>query len=304
MSENDDRINQVLTYLSRLREAIWDVLQERDRDLQRRVDSWQRPGGGGGNSWALTGADFLEKGGVNVSDISGDNLPVAATRDRPALAGSAFRAVGLSLVLHPYNPYVPTVHANWRFFIAGSDIWWFGGGFDLTPCYGFVDDARHWHQTAKRACAAFGPDVYPKFKAYCDRYFYIRHRNEMRGIGGLFFDDLNEWGFDRCFSFVRSTGDHFLPAWLPIADRRRDTAYGQRERDFQLYRRGRYVEFNLVYDRGTLFGLQSGGRTESVLMSLPPLARWEYGWSAEPGSPEKRLTEEFLQPRDWADMEE
>ena len=304
MSENSDRTGQVLAYLSHLRESIWAALQERDQHLQRRVDSWHRPGGGGGDSWAFTGVDLLEKGGMNISDIHGDSLPEAATQGRAALAGSPFRAVGLSLVFHSHNPYVPAVHANWRFFTADNDTWWFGGGFDLTPCYGFAEDARHWHQTARQACEPFGSDVYTRFKEWCDRYFYIRHRDEMRGIGGLFFDDLNEWGFDRCFSFVQSTGDHFLPAWLPIADRRQPMAYGKKEKEFQLYRRGRYVEFNLVYDRGTLFGLQSGGRTESILMSLPPLARWEYDWVAEPGSPEASLVEDFLQPRNWVESGE
>ena len=227
----------------------------------------------------------------------------AGRAHRPELAGRSFHATGVSLVIHPRNPYVPTSHANVRFFIAekpgAEPVWWFGGGFDLTPYYGFETDAVHWHRIASEACKPFGNEVYPRFKRWCDEYFFLRHRNEPRGIGGLFFDDLNQWGFERCFAFMRSVGDHYLPAYQPIVERRRDTPYGEREREFQLYRRGRYVEFNLVYDRGTLFGLQSGGRTESILMSLPPLVRWKYDWHPEPGSEEARLYEVFLKPRDW-----
>jgi coproporphyrinogen III oxidase len=224
---------------------------------------------------------------------------------RPELAGRSYEALGVSLIFHPHNPFVPTAHMNVRYFVAekegGEPVWWFGGGFDLTPCYGFEEDAVHWHRTAREACAPFGADVYPRYKKWCDEYFFLRHRGEPRGIGGLFFDDLSEGGFDRCFAFLKSVGDHFLPAYLPILARRKHLAYGERERDFQLYRRGRYVEFNLVWDRGTLFGLQSGGRAESILMSLPPLVRWRYDWRPEPGTPEARLYREFLRPREWAD---
>jgi coproporphyrinogen III oxidase len=245
----------------------------------------------------------FEKAGVNFSEVSGARLPGSATAQRPELAGRSFRALGVSLVIHPRNPYVPTSHANVRFFVAERDgeapVWWFGGGFDLTPYYGFREDAVHWHRTARAACEPFGPNVHPRFKQWCDDYFYLRHRAEPRGIGGLFFDDLNDWGFDACFAFLRSVGDHYLPAYLPIVRRRRDTIYGEREVSFQRYRRGRYVEFNLVYDRGTLFGLQSGGRTESILMSLPPQVSWRYDWRPEPGTPEAELYEVFLRPRDW-----
>ena len=247
----------------------------------------------------------FEQAGVGFSHVFGPGLPPSATAQRPELAGRSFEAVGVSLVFHPHNPYVPTTHMNVRFFLAereGHDpVWWFGGGFDLTPYYGFEEDAVHFHRTARAACEPFGPEAYPRYKQWCDEYFYLRHRGEPRGIGGLFFDDLQEGGFDNAFAFLRSVGDHFLAAYLPIAQRRRETAYGERERDFQLYRRGRYVEFNLVWDRGTLFGLQSGGRTESILMSLPPVVRWRYGWSPEPGTPEARLYADFLRPRDWAD---
>jgi coproporphyrinogen III oxidase len=265
------------------------------------VDAWSRPEGGGGESRVLRAGRVFEQAGINYSDVRGAALPPSATAQRPQLAGRPFRAMGVSLVVHPRNPYVPTSHANVRFFSAGGTepVWWFGGGFDLTPYYGFEEDARHWHRTAQAACAGFGPEVYARCKRACDEYFYLKHRREPRGIGGLFFDDLNEWGFERSFAFTRSVGDAYLAAYLPIVERRRDLAYGERERQFQLYRRGRYVEFNLVYDRGTLFGLQSGGRTESILMSLPPLVRWQYGWQPEPGSPEERLLTDFLCARDW-----
>ena len=246
---------------------------------------------------------LFEKAGVGFSDVQGKALPRAATAQRPELAGRSFRAMGVSLVLHPENPYVPTTHANVRFFQAekpGEDpVWWFGGGFDLTPYYAFAEDVLHWHRQALAACEPFGAEVYDRYKAWCDEYFYLRHRQETRGVGGLFYDDLNEGGFERCFALTRSVGDHFLPAYLPIVERRRDHDYGERERAFQLYRRGRYVEFNLIYDRGTLFGLQSGGRTESILMSMPPLAAWTYAWEPEPGSPEATLYRDYLEPRDW-----
>jgi coproporphyrinogen III oxidase len=247
--------------------------------------------------------NLLERAGVNFSHVSGNSLPASATASRPMLAGRGFEAMGVSLVLHPRNPYVPTVHLNVRFFIAHSasapPVWWVGGGMDLTPYYGFEEDAVHFHRVCRDALEAFGPDRYPRFKKWCDEYFYLRHRREPRGIGGIFFDDLNEPDFDHCFSLMRSVGDHFLEAYVPIAQRRRQLPYGNRERAFQAYRRSRYVEFNLVYDRGTLFGLQSGGRTESILMSLPPVASWRYDWHPEPGTPEARLYSDFLQARDW-----
>jgi coproporphyrinogen III oxidase len=288
----------VATYLRVLQARIIDAFSTLDPRARLRRDEWSRAEGGGGDSRVLRGGDVFEQAGVNFSDVRGASLPPSATASRPQLAGRPFRAMGLSLVVHPLNPHVPTSHANIRYFGAG-DTWWFGGGFDLTPYYGYEEDAVHWHRIAHAACAPFGEDVYPRFKEACDAYFYLKHRQEPRGIGGLFFDDLNEWGFERCFAFARSVGDSYLPAYLPIVERRRHTPYGERERQFQLYRRGRYVEFNLVYDRGTLFGLQSGGRAESILMSLPPLVRWEYAWQPEPGSPEARLLTDFLCARDW-----
>ena len=266
-------------------------------------DSWQRQEGGGGETRIIEGGGVFERGGVNFSRVLGERLPAAASASRPDLAGRGFEAMGVSLVLHPRNPYAPTVHMNVRFLVAartGSDpIWWFGGGMDLTPYYGFEEDARHFHSTCRQALSPFGLDLHARFKRWCDEYFYIKHRGEPRGIGGIFFDDLNDGGFERCFGLMRSVGDHFLPAYLPVLERRKDLAYGERERDFQAYRRGRYVEFNLVYDRGTLFGLQSGGRAESILMSLPPVVKWRYDWKPEPSSEEGRLYREFLRPRDW-----
>jgi coproporphyrinogen III oxidase len=303
MTDKPD-IRAVKDYLLDLQDGICRALEQEDGSARFREDAWERPSGGGGRSRVLQQGAVFEQAGINFSHVHGENLPPSATADRPELAGRGFEAMGVSLVIHPHNPYVPTSHANVRLFAAekqGTEpAWWFGGGFDLTPYYGFEEDARHWHRVAREACAPFGPDVYPRYKAWCDRYFFLRHRNEPRGIGGLFFDDLNEWGFTRCFAFMRSVGDHYLPAYLPIVKRRKDLAYGERERSFQKYRRGRYVEFNLVYDRGTLFGLQSGGRTESILMSLPPEVSWRYGWRPEPGSPESELYELFLKPRDWA----
>lgn len=301
-------ITAVKTYLLTLQDRLCAALEETDTRARFIEDVWQRPEGGGGRTRVLSEGAVFEQVGVNFSHVSGAALPASATARRPELAQRRYQAMGVSLVAHPRNPYVPTSHANLRFFIAEKEneppVWWFGGGFDLTPYYGFEEDAVHWHRTAHAACAPFGDDVYPRFKRWCDEYFFLKHRNEPRGIGGLFFDDLNEWGFERCFAFVRSVGEHYLPAYLPIVQRRRDTPYGERERDFQLYRRGRYVEFNLVYDRGTLFGLQSGGRTESILMSLPPLAAWRYDWQPQPGTPEARLYEVFLKPRDWLDLAE
>ncbi|MDH3670628.1 MAG: oxygen-dependent coproporphyrinogen oxidase [Gammaproteobacteria bacterium] len=296
-------VEAVREYLLALQERITATLEREDGIGRFRQDSWQRPEGGGGQTRILTNGNVFEQAGVNFSHVLGNNLPPSATAQRPELAGRSFEALGVSLVIHPHNPYVPTSHCNVRFFIASKadvePVWWVGGGFDLTPYYGFEDDALHWHQQAKAACDPFGKDYHVRFKKWCDEYFFIKHRNEPRGIGGLFFDDLNEISFDHCFGFMQSVGDHFLPAYLPIAQRRKDTPYGKRERDFQCYRRGRYVEFNLVYDRGTLFGLQSGGRTESILMSLPPQVSWRYDWRPEPGSPEAKLYEIFLKPRDW-----
>lgn len=297
----------VRRYFEDLQERITAALEAEDGTGRFREDAWERAGGGGGRSRILEGGAVFEKAGINFSDVHGAGLPESATRARPELAGRSFRAMGVSLVLHPENPYVPTAHANVRFFVAERDgeapVWWFGGGFDLTPYYPFEEDAVHWHRTAREACRRFGPEVYPRFKRACDEYFFLEHRGEPRGIGGLFFDDLNEWGFERSFALVRAVGDAFLPAYLPIVARRKAMAWGERERSFQLYRRGRYVEFNLIYDRGTLFGLQSGGRTESILMSLPPLARWDYDRRPEPGSPEERLATEFLRAREWVEPE-
>ncbi len=301
----DDSVDSsaVSDYLLALQTRICDELAALDPVAMARRDEWQRPKGGGGISRVLSDGDVFEKGGVNFSRVCGESLPASASARRPELAGRGFEAMGVSLVVHPSNPYVPTSHMNVRFFNAtradAEPVWWFGGGYDLTPYYGFAEDARHWHRVAAAACEPFGDDVYPRYKQWCDEYFYIKHRDEPRGIGGLFFDDLNDWSFARCFEFLRAIGDSYLPAYRPIVERRRDTPYEDAQRQFQLYRRGRYVEFNLVYDRGTLFGLQSGGRTESILMSLPPLVRWDYDWQPEPGTPEAELYEDFLRPRDW-----
>jgi coproporphyrinogen III oxidase len=296
-------VDGVNNYLLDLQDRICTALEQANGGERFHEEAWQRPEGGGGRTRVLAQGAVFEQAGVNFSHVHGKNLPPSASAHRPELAGRAFRALGLSIVIHPRNPYVPTSHCNVRFFLAekpGSEpVWWFGGGFDLAPYYGFEGDAVHWHRTAKQACDPFGPDYYGRFKQWCDEYFYIKHRQEPRGIGGLFFDDLNEHSFGHCFNFSKSVGDHFLPAYLPIVERRKDTPYGEREREFQLYRRGRYVEFNLVYDRGTLFGLQSGGRSESILMSLPPLVAWRYNWQPAAGSPEAKLYELFLQPRDW-----
>ncbi len=297
--------NQVSEYLLSLQDAICNALSREDGNGFME-DAWQRDAGGGGRTRVLAEGGVFEKAGVNYSMVHGENLPASATAQRPELAGRSFRAMGVSLVIHPRNPYVPTSHANVRFFIAekpGEEpVWWFGGGFDMTPYYGFDEDCIHWHRTAKAACEPFGAETYPRLKQWCDDYFYLKHRDEPRGIGGLFFDDLNTPDFDQSFALMQSVGDHYIPAYLPIVQRRRDIEYGSREREFQLYRRGRYVEFNLVYDRGTLFGLQSGGRTESILMSLPPLVAWHYNYQPAPGTPESRLYERYLQPRDWAEM--
>jgi len=295
-------ITAVKTYLTGLQDRIVDRLSELDGGKFLR-DAWDRPQGGGGVTRLIEGGTLFERGGVGFSHVYGDNLPPSASAVRPELAGRSFQAMGVSLVLHPRNPYVPTVHMNVRCFVAeksgAAPVWWFGGGMDLTPYYGFAGDATHFHRTCRDALAPFGADYHPCFKEWCDRYFHLKHRNEPRGVGGIFFDDLGAPDFDTCFALTRSVGDHFLPAYVPIVEHRRAQAYGERERDFQAYRRGRYVEFNLVYDRGTLFGLQSGGRTESILMSLPPVVHWRYDWHPEPDTPEARLYTDFLVAKDW-----
>ncbi len=297
------QLADVKSYLVDLQDRICANLAEVDGREAFREDAWDRAGGGGGRTRVLREGGVFEQAGVNFSHVHGEALPPSATAARPELAGRGFEALGVSLVIHPRNPHVPTSHANVRFFLAekagAEPVWWFGGGYDLTPYYPNRADILHWHRTARAACEPFGEDVYPRFKQWCDDYFFLRHRDEARGVGGLFFDDLNEWGFERSFEFMRAVGDSYLDAYLPIVARRRETPWGDPERAFQLYRRGRYVEFNLVYDRGTLFGLQSGGRTESILMSLPPLVSWRYDWRPEPGSPEAELTEYYLRPRDW-----
>ena len=295
----------VEAYLRASQDSICSALEQEDGGAIFRSNEWTRPDGGqpglggGGRTCVIADGAVFEKGGVAFSHVRGTKLPASATAHRPELAGKPWEALGVSRVIHPHNPHVPTSHANVRFFCAG-DIWWFGGGFDLTPYYGFAEDCVHWHRTARDALAPFGDALYPRFKQWCDDYFFLKHRHEPRGIGGLFFDDFNELGFDQSFALLRAVGDAFIPAYRPIVARRKATPFGERERQFQLYRRGRYVEFNLVYDRGTLFGLQSGGRAESILMSLPPLVRWDYEWKPAPGTPEAKLYETFLPPRDWA----
>lgn len=295
-------ITAVKNYLTGLQQTIVDRLADLDGGSFLR-DEWQRPQGGGGITRLIEGGALFERGGVGFSHVFGDNLPPSASALRPELAGRTFQAMGVSLVLHPRNPYVPTVHLNVRCFVAekagAAPVWWFGGGMDLTPYYGFAEDAIHFHRTCHDALAPFGTEHHPRFKQWCDRYFFLKHRNEARGIGGIFFDDLAEPDFATSFALTRSVGDHFLPAYVPIVKRRRDLPYGERERDFQAYRRGRYVEFNLVHDRGTLFGLQSGGRTESILMSLPPVVHWRYDWRPQAGTPEAQLYTDFLVARDW-----
>jgi coproporphyrinogen III oxidase len=300
---NIENIDLVKTYLMNLQDQICRSLETQESSARFFEDLWVRDEGGGGRTRVLAGGEVFEQAGVNFSHVSGFKLPASATAKRPELADRQFQAMGVSLVIHPLNPYVPTSHANIRFLLAEkpgeASIWWFGGGFDLTPYYAFEDDVFHWHKTAQKACQPFGDSVYARYKDECDAYFFLKHRNETRGVGGLFFDDLNEWGFEHCFSFLQSVGDHYLPAYLPIVEKRKLTPYGERERDFQLYRRGRYVEFNLVFDRGTSFGLQSGGRTESILMSLPPIAHWKYNWHPEPGTPEDELYQKYLKPVNW-----
>lgn len=296
-------VDRVKQYLLGLQDEICQQLQQEDGQAQFQEESWQREGGGGGRTRVITEGAVIEKGGVNFSHVFGDQMPPSATAGRPELAGRSYQAMGVSLVIHPHNPHVPTSHANVRLFVAekpGSEpVWWFGGGYDLTPYYGNEQDCQHWHRSAQQACAPFGEEVYPRYKQWCDDYFYLKHRDEPRGVGGLFFDDLNEWGFERSFAFMQAVGNSYIGAYRPIVARRKEQPFGDRERQFQLYRRGRYVEFNLVYDRGTVFGLQSGGRTESILMSLPPLVRWDYDWSPEAGSAEAALYDKYLTARDW-----
>jgi len=296
-------LQAVTRYLKHLQNTICDALLEIDENNRFTEDTWHHANGGGGVTRVLSQVGVFEKGGVNFSHVKGESLPASASAGRDGIAGKSFEATGVSLVLHPSNPYAPTCHMNVRFFMAMSDsaspTWWFGGGYDLTPYYGFVEDCEHWHKTAKSACDPFGEALYPKYKRWCDDYFFLKHRGEPRGIGGLFFDDVNDGGFDRCFRFLQSIGDSFIPAYRPIVIKRKDMAFGEKERQFQCYRRGRYVEFNLVYDRGTIFGLQSGGRTESILMSMPPEVRWVYNWQPSAGSPEEELYEFYLKPRDW-----
>ena len=301
-------IDAVKDYLLHLQDDICGQLEQEEESGQQFLeDNWQRDAGGGGRTRVMEDAQTFEKAGVNFSHVFGDGLPPSATAARPELAGRSFQAMGVSLVIHPRNPKVPTSHANVRFFMAekpGEEpVWWFGGGFDLTPYYPYEEDVVAWHATAKQACDPFGPDVYARYKKWCDEYFYLKHRQETRGVGGLFFDDLNEAGFEQSFAFMQSVGDHYIKAYRPIVAKRKSETYTEAQREFQLYRRGRYVEFNLVFDRGTLFGLQSGGRTESILMSLPSLVSWKYNWQPEPGSEEARLYERYLQPQDWLGLE-
>jgi coproporphyrinogen III oxidase len=298
------QIDSVQAFLLNLQDSICHTLSLADGGGSFVEDTWDRDEGGGGRSRVMRGGNLIEQGGVNFSHVFGTQMPASATAARPELAGRSFQAMGVSLVIHPNNPYVPTSHANVRFFVAQKEgepsIWWFGGGFDLTPSYVFTDDAKHWHKVSADLCAPFGDEVYGKYKKWCDNYFYLKHRNETRGVGGLFFDDLNKWGFDKSFSFMQAVGNGFLDAYIPIVEKRKHTPFTERERQFQLYRRGRYVEFNLVYDRGTLFGLQTGGRTESILMSMPPLTRWEYNYQPSPESPEGKI-QQYLKPINWLD---
>jgi coproporphyrinogen III oxidase len=300
------KIDTVKHYLLSLQERICAGLEQFEPATGFQHDLWTREAGGGGRTHVLENGEVFEKAGVNFSHVYGAQLPPSASATRPELAGCEFQAMGVSLVIHPRNPFVPTSHANVRFFIAEKagqpPIWWFGGGFDLTPYYGFVEDCQHWHRTAKTACDPFGAEYYPRYKKWCDEYFYLKHRNEPRGIGGLFFDDLNEQSFEHSFGLMQSIGDHYLPAYVPIVEKRYQIEYTEQHRAFQAYRRGRYVEFNLVYDRGTLFGLQSGGRTESILMSLPPKVEWHYNRHPAPGTPEAELYEMFLKEREWLDL--
>lgn len=299
----NDAIIHIKHYLLQLQQSICRKLEDLDEVQQFCPDEWTRAEGGGGITQVMQNGAVFEKAGVNFSHVTGAKLPSSAMENRPEVAGRNFTALGVSLVIHPKNPYVPTTHANVRCFIAEKDgeppVWWFGGGFDLTPYYGFKEDCIHWHQTAKAACEPFGEHVYPTFKSWCDRYFYLKHRHEARGIGGLFFDDYNDISFEHSFNLMQSIGDHFIKAYAPIVEQRKHIPFGEREKQFQTYRRGRYAEFNLIYDRGTLFGLQTGGRTESILMSLPPQVTWNYNWHPEPGTLEAALYTDFLPPQDW-----
>ena len=304
---NNPNISAVKEYLLALQSNICDSIANEDGKENFIIDEWDRENGdGGGLTRVLNNGGVFEQAGVNFSHVTGGQLPASATAHRPELEGREFEAMGVSLVIHPENPNIPTSHANVRFFIAHKEgeepVWWFGGGFDLTPYYGNKEDCIHWHQTAADACQAFGDDTHTRYKKWCDDYFHIKHRNEQRGIGGLFFDDLNEGGFEHCFALMRSVGDHYLKAYLPIVQRRKNDSFTEAQREFQLYRRGRYVEFNLVYDRGTLFGLQTGGRTESILMSLPPVVYFKYDWTPAAGSPEAELYDYYLKPKDWLSL--
>jgi len=300
---SEGSIQKVKNYLLNLQQSICSELEEEDGESKFVIEEWKRDAGGGGRSAVIEEGAVIEKGGVNFSHVYGDGLPPSASAHRPELAGRSFQAMGVSLVIHPKSPFIPTSHMNVRLFVAekpGEEpVWWFGGGFDLTPYYGFEEDCIYWHQTAKAACDPFRMDLYPRFKTWCDDYFYLKHRDEARGIGGVFFDDFNALGFEKSFAFIQSIGDAYIKAYRPIMAKRKSIAYDEKQKQFQLYRRGRYVEFNLVFDRGTLFGLQSGGRTESILMSLPPHVSWKYNWQPEPGSEEARLRDEFLTPKDW-----
>ncbi len=300
-------INRVIPCLEALQDKICQALEQADGSATFQEDNWQRPEGGGGRTRVLTDSSVIEQGGVNYSYVSGDQLPPSATAHRPELAGRTWQACGVSLVIHPKNPHIPTSHANVRFFIAEKEgeepVWWFGGGFDLTPFYPVKEDVIHWHQTAADLCAPFGDNIYQEHKKWCDDYFYLKHRDETRGVGGLFFDDLNQWDFDTCLNYIKAVGQGFIDAYVPIINKRKDKEYSEEQRQFQLYRRGRYVEFNLVFDRGTLFGLQSGGRTESILMSMPPLVRWQYNYQPEPDSLEAQLYAHYLKPQDWLGLE-
>lgn len=299
----ENAIIEIKNYLLELQHSICHMLEIEDGISLFMEDVWQHTAGGGGLSKIMTEGAAIEKAGVNFSHVHGDALPQAATTKRPELAQKSFQAMGVSVVVHPQNPLVPTTHMNVRFVAVektdGTFHWWFGGGFDLTPYYGYEEDCIHWHETAKNACDPFGKDVYSRYKKWCDDYFYLKHRNEPRGIGGIFFDDLNEWGFDTCFDFIKEIGNNFIKAYQPILSKRKNQSFNEKQKEFQIYRRGRYVEFNLLYDRGTLFGLQSNGRTESILMSLPPLVSWKYHWQPEKNSEEERLYNVFLQRKNW-----
>ncbi len=308
---SDSTLSSISAYLRDLQKRICQFIEKEEVGAQFQEDAWEHPSGGGGLTRTLSGGAIIEKAGVNFSAVEGSQLPLAATQTRPQLKITKFQALGVSVVIHPRNPYVPTTHANVRFIQVEQEHqaphWWFGGGLDLTPYYGFQEDCIHWHQQAKAACEPFGEGIYPRYKRWCDEYFYLKHREEPRGIGGIFFDDLNhlqnpEWSFERCFAFMKSVGEHFILAYQPLLARRKSQPYTERERQFQAYRRGRYVEFNLLYDRGTLFGLQSKGRTESILMSLPPVVNWQYNWQPEQGSREAELYEFYLKPREWLDF--